>query len=96
MPLVWNKPGWNELVKEVIDLQGKAMMERVAKACNDSLPADAPTPEPGKEHYMAGTEGEGHLTRDSYRATAIAVTAYAMRDNAKNNTLIRMMPSAAE
>lgn len=83
--LKFNKRGWQEVVREVIDTDGVDRMQRVADASNAHLQSDG---------YKVSTEGDQPLDKRDYRATVITTTPEAMRDNAKRNTLIKNLPLA--
>lgn len=82
----FNKRAWNEIVREVIRTDGRRRMQRVADAANQGLD------EPG---YLVSDEGDAPLTKRDYSATVITATPEAMRDNAKNNSLIRNLHRAS-
>lgn len=48
-------------------------------------------PPDGKRDYMVSTEGSDPLRLKDYRATVITVTERAKIDNARNNTLVRLL-----
>ena len=48
-------------------------------------------PPEGKRDYMVSVEGSNPLNLNDYRATVITVTDRAKIDNARSNTLIRLM-----
>ena len=48
-------------------------------------------PPEGKRDYMVSVEGSNPLNLKEYRATVITVTDRAKLDNARNNTLIRLL-----
>jgi hypothetical protein len=77
--VTFNDAAWDELVRHVIKTEGEPRMQRVADACNADL---------GEEGYMMSSNGDEPLTKRDFRATVITANAHAMRDNAKNNTLI--------
>lgn len=77
--LKFNKAAWNAMVKEIIETEGVARMQRVADAANAHLDR------PG---YMVSVEGDDPLTKRDYRATVITATEDAMYDNARNNRLV--------
>lgn len=76
----FNLKGWDEIARHVIKTEGRKRMERVADAANSNLD------EPG---YLVSDEGDEPLKKRDYSATVITATAEAMRDNSKNNTLVR-------
>lgn len=77
----FNKRGWDQIVKDVIDNHGVPRMQRVADAANEGLE--------DPEGYQVSVQGDDPLTKRDYRATVITTTAEAMVDNAKRNTLIQ-------
>ena len=87
--LKFHMEGWNDVVREIIDTTAVPMAQDIADACNQEV-RGVPTTI-GHAHFMAGTEGDESLALHDYRATVITATAYAMRQNAKYNTLIRNM-----
>ena len=82
----FNKAGWDEVVKHVIDTEGVDRMKRVADASNQGL--DDPN------GYQVSTEGDEPLSKRDYTATVITASAEAMRDNAKHNTLVKNLHRA--
>lgn len=82
----FNKAGWNQIVKDVIDTEGVRRMKRVADAANQNLD--------GPDGYLVSTEGDEPLTQRDYTATVITASAEAQRDNAKRNTLVQNLHRA--
>lgn len=93
--------GWNDIVRDTINTVGVSMAEDVAEGANaaakDRHPRLANEAEDGAGHdnYMVSVEGGERLNLDDYHATVITATAYAMRDNAKHNTLVSNFARAA-
>lgn len=81
----FNKRAWNEIVKQIINTEGRRRMQRVADAANQGL---------DKPGYLVSDEGGEPLNKRDYSATVITATAEAMRDNAKENTLVRQFHRA--
>ena len=100
MEISWNRPGWAEIEKQVVDEVLRPLSERLAGEANDGL--SEASPETGRpQHapgYFAGTQGEEskRLEDGSYRATVIVGTDEAAADNARNNTLINLIGKAEE
>ncbi|AER47568.1 neck protein [Mycobacterium phage DS6A] len=87
--LKFHKGGWNNLVSEVVETEGVDRMKRVADAANEALARSKYRDNKTPDGYRVGTEGDGkQLAKRSFRATVITATPQAMRDNAKNNTLV--------
>jgi hypothetical protein len=84
--LTFNKKGWQEIAKHVVETEGVRRMKRVADAANAADDLD--------EGYLVSTEGDDPLSKADYRATVITATAEAMRSNAKRNTLVRELHRA--
>jgi hypothetical protein len=79
--VTFNAKEWNAIVKHVIETQAVPAMQVVADASNATLSGD--------QGYFVSTEGDDPLTKRDYRAPVITATGDAMRDNAKNNTLVK-------
>lgn len=84
--LTFNKKGWQEIAKHVIETEGVARMKRVADAANSGLE--------DPDGYQVSTEGDDPLDKRDFRATVITTTPEAMRDNQKHNTLIQNLHRA--
>jgi len=76
----WDPEAWDAIVKEVVSTKGVEAMTRVADASNASAGID--------DGYRVSVDGGKPLEKHDYRATVITATGEAMRDNAKNNTLV--------
>lgn len=83
--LKFNKAGWNQIVKQVIETEGLDRMQRVAEACNLEL---VEHDHDDAEGFRLSTEGDDKLDPSDYRATVITATAPAMAHNARHNTLV--------
>lgn len=77
----FNPDAERELAKRFIATEGVARMQRVANACNAQAGL--------KDGYRVSIEGSNPLIKHDFRATVITATAAAIRDNAKNNTLVK-------
>lgn len=82
----FNKNGWNEVVRHIVDTEGVKRMTRVADASNADIEGDG---------FMVSTEGDDPLDRRDYTATVITTTPEAMRANAKHNLLIKNLHRAS-
>lgn len=87
----WDEDGWNDVVKEIITESGVPRMQRVADACNAS---DELTDGEGYAVSVVGPEGK-QLDQHDYRVTVITKTNQAMRQNARENTLLKNFHLAA-
>ena len=72
--------GWNKVISEIIATEGQRRMQRVADAANRNS---------GTNQYKTGIEGERPLRKRDYRATVFTAGPEAIRDNRRNNTLVR-------
>ena len=72
------------------DMAVAAAKERRRRANKKIAHIDPPE---GKRDYMVSVEGSNPLNLNDYRATVITVTDRAKLDNARNNTLIRLLGS---
>jgi hypothetical protein len=95
VPIEFNKEGWNNLVKDVVDNECVPRMQNVADACNEQMAerSDRGLNEPG---YVVSVVGGKPLEEHDYRATVITGTNQAMFDNAENNTLLQNFYLGAE
>lgn len=80
----FHKPGWKEMVKQIVDDDLVPRAEKIAAGSN----ADSGL---GDDGYKAGTEGDASktLNKGDYRATVLPTTDATKYDNAENNTLVR-------
>ncbi len=76
-----NRKAMNSLVKEIIDTEGVARMQKVADKCN----ADAGT----ENGFMVSVEGDDPLDKRDYRATVITATAKAITYDRKHDVLLK-------
>ena len=72
------------------DMVVAAARERRRRANKKIAHIDPPE---GKRDYLVSVEGSNPLNLNDYRATVITVTDRAKIDNARNNTLIRLLGS---
>lgn len=91
--LVFNKAGWVEVERQVVEKWARPKAEAIAEACNNessgSEDHDPATEDEERRGYRAGTEGDGNLLREGdYRATVITTTYAAMADDARNSRMI--------
>jgi hypothetical protein len=95
MPIEFNHPNWDLMVKDIVDNHCVPRMQNVADACNEQMAerSERGLNEPG---YVVSVEGGKPLQEHDYRATVITGTNQAMRDNAENNTLLQNFYLAAE
>ena len=106
--LTFNKAGWQEIEKGVVERWAKPVAEKIAESCNEqSASAEhpgyfngMPTTDEEKRGYRAGTETEGRtgwqLHKRNYRATVITATEAAMADNARHERLVNNLHVAEE
>ena len=85
--IVFHQPGWDEVVKDIIDGEGVRRMKRVAEVCNAEFHAH---PDHGPEDgFKVSHEGDQKLGERDYVATVITANAPAMAHNQKHNTLVK-------
>ena len=94
----FNAEAWNELLTGVVNSWARPKAETIAAAANQGILASDNLPSASTEglrDYMVSTEGSDPLNKGEYRATVITVTNRAKADNARRNTLIRLMGGGA-
>lgn len=80
MRFKFNKKGWEQVAKHIIETEGVDRMRRVADASNREAGIT--------DGYMVSAEGDDVLRKRDYRATVITATGEAIRDNAETNRLV--------
>lgn len=76
-----NKSALNAIVKEVIETEGVARMQKVADACNAAAGLE--------DGYRVSVEGDNPLDKRDYRATVITATAEAIMADGKHDYLLK-------
>lgn len=99
--LVWNRAGWAEIERQVVENWARPKAEAIAAACNDESSASGDhlpeTEDEERRGYRAGTQGDSNLLREGdYRATVITTTYAAMADNTRHSRMINNLHIAED